>query len=116
MMAMTRLRLSASTCNAHFGADLLERLHLEVGVAHPELDGAEPMLNGLAPLAHLLRMLFEPLLDGLENILVFPAGDPAPGGRSATSLPRCTGVALQTAARLNPVEGALNIELQQNRG
>ena len=34
------------------------------------------MLDRLAPLAHLLGMLVEPALDGLENVLVLPTGDP----------------------------------------
>ncbi len=53
----------------HLGADLLQRLHLEVGIAHPVFDGPERMLDGFAPLAHLLRMLVEPLLDGLKDTL-----------------------------------------------
>ncbi len=38
----------------HFGADPFERLHLEVGIAHPVFDSPEWMLDGFAPLAHLL--------------------------------------------------------------
>jgi hypothetical protein len=34
------------------------------------------MLGGLAPLAHLLRVLVEPALHGLENMLMLPTGDP----------------------------------------
>src|ERR1700693_6249584 len=34
------------------------------------------MLDRLAPLAHLLRMLVEPALHRLENVLVLPSGDP----------------------------------------
>ena len=30
----------------HFGADILQSLHLEMGRAHPSLDGSEGMLNG----------------------------------------------------------------------
>src|ERR1017187_6856568 len=33
------------------------------------------MLDRLAPLAHLLRMLVEPALHRLENALMFPSGD-----------------------------------------
>ncbi len=61
----------------HFGADPFERLRLEVCSAHPVFDGPEGMLDGFAPLAHLLRMLVEPLLNVLKDMLVFPAGDPA---------------------------------------
>jgi hypothetical protein len=35
------------------------------------------MLNRLAPLAHLFRMLVEPALHRLENALMFPSGDPS---------------------------------------
>ncbi len=35
------------------------------------------MLNGLAALAHLVRMLVEPLLDGVENMFGLPPCDPA---------------------------------------
>jgi len=36
------------------------------------------MLYGFTPLPHSLRVLVEPSLDLIENIFVFPAGDPAP--------------------------------------
>ncbi len=52
----------------HFRADPFERLHLKVCSAHPLFDGPEWMLDGFAPPAHRLRMLVEPLLDGLEDI------------------------------------------------
>ncbi len=35
------------------------------------------MLDGFAARAHLLRVLVEAALDGLENMLVLPAGDAA---------------------------------------
>jgi hypothetical protein len=35
------------------------------------------MFNGLAPLAHLLRMLVEPALHGFDNVLMFPSRDPS---------------------------------------
>ncbi len=44
------------------------------------------MLDGFAPLAHLFRMLVEPLLDGLENMFVLPAGNPALLARGALIL------------------------------
>ncbi len=49
----------------------------EVGCSHPGLDRAEGMLDRLAPLAHLLRMLVEPALHRLENVLMLPSGDPS---------------------------------------
>ena len=44
------------------------------------------MLDGLAPRAHGVRVLVEPLLRRLENMLVFPTSDPALLGRSCISL------------------------------
>ena len=44
------------------------------------------MLHGLAPLAHLLRMFVEPLLNGVEDIFMFPAGNPALLAGGATIL------------------------------
>ncbi len=70
----------------HFGADLLQRFRLEVGIAHPVFDGAERVLGGFAPRAHLFRVLVEASLDGLEKVFVFPAGDPALFARGATML------------------------------
>src|ERR1019366_2532771 len=44
------------------------------------------MLDRLAPLAHLLRMLVEPALHRLENALMFPSGDPSLLAGGATVL------------------------------
>jgi hypothetical protein len=48
-----------------------------MGCSHPGLDGAEGMFDRLAALAHLLRLLVEPALNGFENVLMFPSGDPS---------------------------------------
>ena len=61
----------------HLCGDMLQRLHLEVGVPHPEFEGAERVLYRLAALAHLLWMLIEALLNDLEHLFMFPAGNPA---------------------------------------
>ena len=61
----------------HLGADVLERFHLEVCRSHPRLYRPEGMLNRLAPLAHLHRMLVEPTLYRIENGLMLPSGDPS---------------------------------------
>ena len=61
----------------HFGADPFQRLHLEVGIAHPVFYRPERMLDRLAALAHLLRVLGETLLNGIQNMLVLPAGNSA---------------------------------------
>ena len=50
------------------------------------------MFDRLAALAHLLRMLVEPALNGFENVLMFPSGDPSflAGGASGLD---CTALA-----------------------
>src|SRR5467141_2591957 len=80
-----RLRQSANAQNAHhpfhvvgqnaqrhFGADVLERFHLEVRRSHPRLYRAEGMLVSLAAHAHLVRISIEPRLHGLEDGFVLP--------------------------------------------
>jgi hypothetical protein len=63
-----------------------------MGCSHPGLDGAKGMFDRLAALAHLLRMLVEPALNGFENVLMFPSGDPSflAGGASGLD---CTALA-----------------------
>ena len=52
----------------------------------------EGMLDRFAPLAHLLRMLVEPALNGFENVLMFPSGDPSFPAFGASGLD-CTALA-----------------------
>jgi hypothetical protein len=62
--------------------------------AHPGLDGAEGVLDGLAPPAHGLRVLVEAALDGFKNIFVFPAADaalPAGGALALDGAGRASG-------------------------
>jgi hypothetical protein len=75
----------------HFGGDPWQRLHQEVSCSHPRLDCAERMLDRLAPLAHFFRMLVEPALHGVENMLMLPARDPSflAGDASATPSRAC---------------------------
>src|SRR5208283_226103 len=54
-----------------------QRLHQEVGCSHPGLDRSERMLNRFTPLAHFFRILVEPALNGLENLLMLPTRDPS---------------------------------------
>ena len=61
----------------HFAGYPWQRLHQEVGGSHPGLDRAEGMLHRFAPLAHLLRMLIEPALHRINNVLMLPSGDPS---------------------------------------
>ncbi len=44
--------------------------HQKVRGTHAGFDCAERMLDRLAPLAHLLRMLVEPALYGFEYVLM----------------------------------------------
>ena len=80
------LEIVGQHVQGHFGADLLQRLGLEVGIAHPVFYGPERMLDGFAALTHLLRMLVEPPLDRLKNGFVLPAGDPTLLARGAVQL------------------------------
>jgi hypothetical protein len=52
------------------------------------LDWAEGVLDGLATLAHCLRVLIEPLLHGFQNLFMLPAADPALLARRALSFQR----------------------------
>ncbi len=70
----------------HLGAHVLQPFHQEMGRPHPRLDRAKGVLDRLAALAHGLRVLVEPSLDGLKDVFVLPAGDPAFLARSATVL------------------------------
>jgi hypothetical protein len=51
----------------HFGADVLERSHLEVGGSHPGLYRTEGVLHGLAAFAHLNRVSIEARLYSLKD-------------------------------------------------
>ncbi len=87
----------------HLGGNPWQCLHQEVCGSHPGFDRAEGMLDRLAPLAHLLGMLVEPALDGLENILMLPTRDPALAARRALGLERtaqtgCRPIATQRLA------------------
>ena len=59
----------------HLGGDLGQTLHQEVRRPHPHFQRAKGMLGRLASLAHGPRVLVEALLDGLQNMLMLPAGD-----------------------------------------
>src|SRR5262245_3004371 len=69
----------------HLGGNPWQPLHQEVCRSHPRLDRAERMLDGLAPLAHLLRMLVQPALHRFNNVLMLAADDPSllAGGAAA---------------------------------
>ena len=65
-------RFIGQDVQSHFGADVLERFHLEVRRSHPRLYRAEGMLHSLAAHAHLVRVPIEPRLHGLKDGFVLP--------------------------------------------
>ena len=83
----------------HLGGHAWQRLHQEVGCAHPRLDRAEGMLDRLTSLPHLFRMLIEPALHRLENVLMLPSGDQSflAGGAAMLDDAVPAGVGLVTA-------------------
>ena len=62
---------------AHLCSDLFEGSGLEVGGAHPGLEGAERVFDGRAADAHALRRAVQPVLHGVDYGLMLPALDPA---------------------------------------
>src|ERR1700747_2687109 len=88
----------------HLGGHAWQPLHQEVGCSHPRLERPERMLDRLAPLSHLFRVLVEPALDGFENMLMLPAGDPSllAGGTAVPDGAVLAGVG-QVAAQDQPV-------------
>ena len=59
MVRRTRVKFIGEHAQRHLGAHVLQPLHQEVRRAHSRRDGAEGMLDGLAAVARLLRMLVE---------------------------------------------------------
>ena len=72
----------------HFGADALERSHLEVSGSHPGLYRAEGMFDRLAAFAHLIRISIEARLHSLKDGFVLPARDPPLFASCALALQR----------------------------
>src|SRR5215475_13051506 len=81
----------------HLGGNLRQRLHQEVRGTHPHLHCTEGMLSRLTARAHGLRILVEPLLHCLDNLLVFPSRDAALSSCRTLSF-ECAG-----AARIGPI-------------
>jgi hypothetical protein len=59
----------------HFGGNLRQRLHEKVRCPHPRLHDPEGVLGSLTPHMHGLRVLVEPLLHRLRDVLVLPPDD-----------------------------------------
>jgi hypothetical protein len=58
---------------AHLGSDLVEGLGQEVGGAHPSLEGAKRVFDGLSSHVHRIGHTVEPILHSVEHVLVLPA-------------------------------------------
>src|ERR1700726_458018 len=61
------LQIVGQNVEAHLCPDLFEGSGLEVGGAHPGLEGAERMFDGRAADAHALRRAVQPVLHGVES-------------------------------------------------
>ena len=81
----------------HLGGDVLQRLHLEVRCPHRSLYGGEWMLDRRSSHNHRIRLLIQPFLCPLENVLVFAPSD--------ASLQACRATVFQRAgaAHAGPV-------------
>src|SRR5271169_1278712 len=78
MMFMNAGEIVSQHVQRHFGGDLWQAPHQDVGCP------AKGMLGRLAALTHGLRVLVEALLDGLQHTLMLPARDtPLLAGRAA---------------------------------
>jgi hypothetical protein len=67
---------------AHFGSDLVEGPGQEVGGAHPSLEGAKRVFDGLSSHIHRIVHPVEPILHPVEHVLMLPAltgARPGPG-------------------------------------
>ena len=71
------LQIVGQNVEAHLCSDLFEGSGLEVGGAHPGLEGAERLFDGRAADAHALRRAVQPVLHGVDYGLMLPALDPA---------------------------------------
>ena len=63
------------------------------------------MLNGFAPMAHLLRVLIEPVLHGFEYVLMLPSRDPSLLAGGAAMLSGAVLADVVQAAAQNQVDG-----------
>jgi len=68
---------------AHLGSNLVEGPGQEVGGAHPGLEGAKRVFDGLSSHAHGLGHAIEPILHPVEHVLILPALDTPQLGRRA---------------------------------
>ena len=71
---------------AHFGGDVIERFHQEVGRSHPVLQCPEDMFDRSPSDLHGLGVALQPLLHLVEHVFVLPAFDLAACSRCALGL------------------------------
>src|SRR5215472_8456920 len=94
-MFITRARVVSEHGECHLGGDFRQGLRQEVRRTHPRLHRTEWMPNSLAAHTHGFRARVETLLNGLQQVLVFPAWDPPLRPSRASRLQR----ALRTRRR-----------------
>ena len=82
---------------AHLGSDLVEGPGQEVGGAHPRLEGAERVFDGLSSHAHGVGHAVEPGLHPVEHVLILPALDNPQLGRRALGSERTGEAGAQVA-------------------
>jgi len=77
------LEVIGQDVEAHLGSDLVEGPGQDVGGAHPGLEGAKRVFDGLSSHAHGLGHAVEPILHPVEHVLILPALDTPQLGRRA---------------------------------
>ena len=82
---------------SYLGSDLVEGPGQEVGGAHPGLEGAERVFDGLSSHAHGLGHAVEPVLHPVEHVLIHPALDATQLGRLAPGFERTGETGTQVA-------------------
>src|SRR5437870_7937224 len=92
------LQIVGQNVEAHLCSDLREGSGLEVGGAHPGLEGAERVFDGRAADAHALRRAVQPVLHGVDYGLMLPALDPALLAGRALSFQRTLGALARPVA------------------
>jgi hypothetical protein len=66
------LQVVRQDLQAHLGSHPRQRLGQEVIRSHPALERAEDVLDGLTAQPHGFRCAFEPLLNDIQYVFVFP--------------------------------------------
>jgi hypothetical protein len=85
------LQIVGQNVEAHLCSDFFEGSGLEVGGAHPGLEGAERVFDGRAADAHALRRAVQPVPHGVDDGFMLPALDPALLAGRALGFQRASG-------------------------